>query len=117
MGDGPVRLKDLPFGPGDGPLQKENMLKAIEEEMPLEEALVILNALKAAKDEGRTHMSRKGLVQMCSKGEMTEQMMRNRLGILARYGLVVIKKGPKGTRLSLDGEECIGIIKKHLEVG
>jgi transcriptional regulator with PAS, ATPase and Fis domain len=117
VGDGPVRLKDLPFGPGDGPLQKENMLKAIEEEMPLEEALVILNALKAAKDEGRTHMSRKGLVQMCSKGEMTEQMMRNRLGILARYGLVVIKKGPKGTRLSLDGEECIGIIKKHLEVG
>lgn len=111
VGDGLVRIKDLPFGSGDEPSQKGEMLKAIEEEMPIEELLLILSALKRLKDEGDTYISRKKLAQLCGQeARMTERMVRNRLDILSRYGLVVTKKGPKGTRLSMDGEEYLRIL-------
>ncbi len=116
VGDGVVKSKDLPFSADDTDLQFEKTLKHIEEEMPVEEILLILTALKKIKDEGNAYISRIKLAQLCS-GEMrmTEQMIRNRINILSQYGLVVSRKGPKGTRLTLSGEDFIKVIRKHTD--
>jgi transcriptional regulator with PAS, ATPase and Fis domain len=116
VGDGEVRSKDLPFTSNDKSLQQEKILKAIEEEMPMEELMLILDTLKREKDAGNAYLNRKKLAELCSREiRMTEQMVRNRLNILSQYGLVITRKGPKGTRLSLNGEDCIGIIKKRMD--
>ncbi len=118
VGDGPVRSKDLPFAPKDRFMRREKVIRAIEGEMPLEELATILGVLKNAKDRGDVYLSRKGIAQRC-KGriKMTEQMIRNRLGILAQYGLVVIHRGPKGTRLSLEGEEYLNLLGGYIDAG
>ena len=116
VGDGVVKSKDLPFTSNDRFLQQEKTLMAIEEEMPMEELYHILTTLKQAKDGGKIYMNRKRLAELCSREmKMTEQMIRNRVNILSKYGLVITQKGPKGTRLSMDGEDCIGILKKHMD--
>lgn len=108
VGDGVVRRKDLPFITNIRSLSQEKTLRTIEDEMPLEELQVILSALKRAKDRGNPYISRAKLAETCGKEiRMTEQMVRNRLNILAQYNLVVIHKGPKGTRLSSEGERYI----------
>ncbi len=115
VGDGPVRSKDLPFTANDRSMQQEKILKAIEKEMPMEEIVLLLTTLKGAKDKGITYLSRKKLAQLCSrKMPMTEQMVRNRLNVLAKYSLIITGKGPKGTRLSLDGEDFIEVLKRHM---
>ena len=117
VGDSPVRVKDLPFVSNDSTIEQEKLLKSIEDEMPAEEMFLILSTLKKAKREGSAYLSRKSLARLCSKSaKMTEQMVRNRLNVLARYGLVVTRKGPKGTRLSLVGEECVGLLERRLAV-
>ncbi len=116
VGDGPVRSKDLPFAAKDRFMRREKVLKSIEGEMPLEELLAILTVLKDAKDNGCIYLSRKNISRHCNgKIKMTEQMVRNRLGILAQYGLVVIHRGPKGTRLSLEGEEYLGLLENYID--
>lgn len=117
VGDGPVRNKDLPFAPKDRFMRREKVLRAIEEEMPLEELATILRVLKNAKDNGHTYLSRKNIARRCNgKIKMTEQMIRNRLGILAQYGLVMIHRGPKGTRLSLEGEEYLSLLGDYTDM-
>ena len=115
VGEGPVRVKDLPFISKDSTMQKEKLLQLLEKEMPVDEIFLILSTMKKAQEEGRVYLSRRSLAQLCGGGnKMTEQMVRNRLNILAKYGLVVIRKGPKGTRLSMEGEECVNILQRRL---
>lgn len=116
VGEGPVRVKDLPFVSKDSTMQKEKLLQLLEKEMPMDETFLILSTMKKAQEEGRAYLSRRSLAQLCGGGtKMTEQMVRNRLNILAKYGLVVTRKGPKGTRLSMEGEECVNILQRRLE--
>ena len=122
-----IELKRLPLGIGykemqhdflieeDKQVDTKNALKNLEKEMPLKEALFILDALKKSKDKGITYMSRKGLTEMLNETEMTEPMIRSRLKILSKAGLVFTERGPKGSRLSFKGEKCLDYIKDILE--
>lgn len=105
VGNGVVKSKDLPFTSNIKSLDKGRVSDTIEEKMPIEELSLILSTLKEAKDKGNPYLSRTKLSELCSKEiRMTEQMIRNRLNILSQYNLIIIQKGPKGTRLSSEGE-------------
>ncbi|HRU41034.1 MAG TPA: sigma 54-interacting transcriptional regulator, partial [Candidatus Diapherotrites archaeon] len=108
VGNGVVKSKDLPFTANIRPSDNGRILSAIEEKMPIEELFLILNTLKQAKDKGNPYLSRAKLSELCSKEtRMTEQMIRNRLNILSQHNLIITQKGPKGTRLSSEGERYL----------
>jgi len=116
-----IELKDLPLDLATGKkqqdihikeqqIQNENVLKELEKKIPLQDVLIILNALKSSKDEGNACIGRKKLAELL-KDEFTEQMIRSRLEILSQAGLVISERGPKGSRISLNGEKCLDLIK------
>jgi len=108
VGNGVVKSKDLPFTANIRPSDNGRISSAIEEKMPIEELFLILNTLKQAKDKGNPYLSRAKLSELCSKEtRMTEQMIRNRLNILSQHNLIITQKGPKGTRLSSEGERYL----------
>lgn len=114
VGNGVVKSKDLPFIANFRSSDNGRVSDAIEEKMPIEELFLILNALKQAKDKGNPYLSRKKLSELCSKEtQMTEQMIRNRLNILSQHNLIIIQKGPKGTRLSSEGERYLNKLGLH----
>ncbi|MFA7549275.1 MAG: hypothetical protein WCZ68_00900, partial [Sedimentibacter sp.] len=95
-------------------IQNENILKHLEKKIPLQDVLIILNALKGSKDEGNACIGRKKLAELL-KDEFTEQMIRSRIEILSQAGLVISERGPKGSRLSINGEKCLDLIKDMFE--
>ncbi|MDR7869775.1 MAG: sigma 54-interacting transcriptional regulator [Tissierellaceae bacterium] len=88
----------------------ENNKDKIELEIPLEDACVILDVLKKEKMEGNIYTSRKRLAKLLRETHLTEQMIRRRLDILSDLNLVVKERGPKGTRISSQGEIFIDTI-------
>ena len=120
-----IELKDLPLDLAYGKkhqdvqiqeqqIQNENILKHLEKKIPLQDVYIILNALKGSKDGGNACIGRKKLAELL-KDEFTEQMIRSRIEILSQAGLVISERGPKGSRLSLNGEKCLDLIKDMLE--
>ncbi|HBC29979.1 MAG TPA: hypothetical protein DC024_01860, partial [Clostridiales bacterium] len=116
-----IELKDLPLDLEDGKkqqdvqiqeqqIQNETTLKDLEKEIPLQDVLIILRALKNSKDEGNAYIGRKKLAGLLNY-EFTEQMIRSRLEILSQAGFVITKRGPKGTRLLLNGEKYLDLIE------
>lgn len=119
-----IELKDLPLDLAGGKKQEdiqtqnqqilEKTLKDLEMEIPLQDVLTILNAIKRSKDEGYAYIGRKKLAELV-KDEFTEQMIRSRLEVLSRAGLIITERGPKGSRLSLKGEKFLDLINNTLE--
>jgi len=119
-----IELKDLPLDLAGGKKQEdiqtqnqqilEKTLKDLEMEIPLQDVLTILNAIKRSKDEGYAYIGRKKLAELV-KDEFTEQMIRSRLEILSQAGLIITERGPKGSRLSLKGEKFLDLINNTLE--
>jgi transcriptional regulator with PAS, ATPase and Fis domain len=116
-----IELKDLPLDLEDGKkqqdvqiqeqqIQNETTLKDLEKEIPLQDVLIILRALKNSKDEGNAYIGRKKLAGLLNY-EFTEQMIRSRLEILSQAGFVITKRGPKGTRLLLNGEKYLDLLE------
>ena len=87
-------------------------IEKIESKIPLKDAYTILSALKREKEEGNIHISRKRLADLLNKTHLTEQMIRKRLDILAELNLVVKNRGPKGTRITYQGERFVDKIKE-----
>lgn len=85
-------------------------LKKIESEIPLEDARTILTALKKEKDEGNIYTNRRRLAKLLDKTHLTEQMIRRRLDILSDVNFVVKERGPKGTRITIQGERFVDSI-------
>jgi transcriptional regulator with PAS, ATPase and Fis domain len=88
-------------------------IEKIESKIPLKDAYTILSALKREKEEGNIHISRKRLADLLNKTHLTEQMIRKRLDILAELNLVVKNRGPKGTRITYQGERFVDKIKEN----
>ena len=121
LADSKIELKDLPLDLEDGKkqqeiptqkeqIQNETILKDLEKKIPLQDVLIILSTLKSSKEEGNPCLGRKKLAELL-KDEFTEQMIRSRLEVLSQAGLVISERGPKGSRLSLNGEKCLDLIK------
>lgn len=88
-------------------------IEKIESEMPLEDACTILNTLVKEKEEGKIYTSRKKLAELLDNTHLTEQMIRTRLDVLSDVNLVVKERGPKGTRITYQGERFIETIKEN----
>lgn len=88
-------------------------IEKIESEIPLEDACTILNVLIKEKEEGNLYTSRKKLAKLLDKTHLTEQMIRRRLDILSDLNLVVKERGPKGSRITSQGEKFVDIINQN----
>ena len=87
-------------------------IEDIESEIPIEDAFAILDILKKQKEKGNIYISRKRLAKLLENSHLTEQMIRRRLDILSDVNLVVKERGPRGTRITFQGEKFVDTIIK-----